>query len=158
MAINDIRFTIKLNKGSIKDIESKIGGRLGKIVANKVATRLIPGVRRYALEAENALKSKVPYDTGELRNDFIITEPRAGGYEYRVGIASGLHIGRDRKSKSAAIVARLLNLGGEGGRWKRSSYSKPAGKYSAIGPGQPTKNWVSMSIDQFKVNRGKFLG
>lgn len=158
MPIKDVYFSIKLNKDSIKSIESKIGGSIGKQIANMVEQQLRPGLQRYAIEAENALKSKVPYDTGELRNSFIITETKKSGLQYDVGIATGLHVGRDKKSASASVIAKLLNIGGNGGNWKRSTFSRPAGKYSAIGAGQPTRDWISLSVDQFKINRGKILG
>lgn len=158
MPIKDIYFSIKLNKDSIRSIESKIGGNIGRCIADRVEQKIRPGLQRYAIEAENALKSKVPYDTGELRNSFIITETKKSGLQYDVGIASGLHVGRDRKSASASVISKLLNIGGNSGTWKRSTYSRPAGKYSAIGKGQPTKDWISLSVDQFRINRGKILG
>ena len=146
----NVIFEVKVNKSSLKELERSFGR-----LAEKVDLRLVKVTNKLAQEALSALKSKVPYDTGELRNKFIsISYATRRRPVANVGIREGTHLGRDRKPISSTELAFSRLNEGSG---SRRDYSRAIPPYSSLGPGGPTAGWVQSAKIAFH-NRKRSLG
>lgn len=103
--------------------------------------------------AKFAYQSKIPVDTAELRNSFIIksspsrssNQPQSTVYVFK-----GTHYGRDRKPIDSQKLADLLNIGdGPKGDLRRSHNSAAIGSIPVVksfgseGKGTPTRDWIA---------------
>lgn len=104
--------------------------------------------------AVQAFQSKVPYDTGYLRNKNIIALPEdKEGYGYSVRIvAQGTHFGRHGRSESASRLAQTLNDYKD----RRSHVSVPTGPFSSS-DSEVTYGWINEARIAFLSRYGVFL-
>lgn len=151
IGLMDVIFKVQIDKSSLKELERTFGK-----LSTKLETRLVKITNKLSQEALNALKSKVPYDTGELRNTFLsINYATKANPVARVGIDEGTHLGRDHKPISSSELAfNLLNKGSG----NRRDYSRAIPPYSSIGPGSPTAGWITSAKLAFGARRRSLIG
>lgn len=145
---SDSRNNVLIN--DVKKLLPNSASRLQTVINNRVESIGRLGVQ--------ALRSKVPIDTGELRNQHI----------YLSGVASKenpmttvIIDGDDhtsfgkRRPIAASALAFILDATSKG---KRSQSSKPIDPFSDIGKGQPHTGWIkSAKIAFFNALRsGKY--
>ena len=148
MAIRKILSELRINKGSLRTVESKLGSALTRRIENKI---LKPKVKKLGILGEQALKSTVPIDTQELRDNFISHDIDSDGLGVKVGVSPGTHTGRDGLPKAAFLLARLLQSNTQ---FKRSQTSKAEGPYQIVIPaGSPTARWIDKALREFKKER-----
>ena len=137
---------ININADVINNLNLKGGG-------NKIKQRLRAVLSDLVFTARDAFQSKVPIDTGELRDyiDIEINDQALTGYVY---IEDRTHYGRRRTPESAVRLAEILDQGG----FKRSRSSLPAGNYKAIREGAPTAGWIESGRRAFYQAYRKYLG
>lgn len=120
---------------------------------NKIKQKLRAVLSDLVFTARDAFQTKVPIDTGELRDyiDIEINDQSLTGYVY---IEDRTHYGRRRIPESAVRLAEILDQGG----FKRSRASMPAGNYKAIREGAPTAGWIESGRRAFYQAYRKYLG
>ena len=121
----------------------------------KIKNRLKAVLSDLVFTARDAFQSKVPIDTGELRDyiDINIDDKSLTGYVY---IEDRTHYGRRRTPESAIKVAEALDDAIH--NFKRSRDSLPAGNYRAIREGAPTAGWIESGRRAFYQAYRKYLG
>jgi len=152
---------IELDPRTIKNLAF-----LGKVLGSKRAStrleKLVKVTNKLAKIALDAYKSKVPVDTSELRDTHlkILKQARQSSPYAIVGIRDGVHMGRNKKPKSAVELARMLQagVGVESGQiLHRTQTSKAVEGYSAIARRAPTKDWITKARQAFAQKRRVFL-
>lgn len=119
---------------------------------NKTVEQIVVAIiNKSAGISRDAYKSKVPVDTGLLRDRFIkvLQTATVGRPIALVGIASGDHQGNGKR-RSASLLAQMLDAGvgdERGQRLHRTRNSEAIAPFSAIRvPGRgivPTDNWIA---------------
>lgn len=128
---------------------------LGGKIATRYETRLVKVTNKLAQEALRALQSKVPIDTGELRNNFLaIDYAKTSNLTANVGVDNGNHLGRDRRPISSFELAFARLNEGSG---KRSQDSHAVSPYSSIPFESPTKGWITSAIRAFGQRKRNIL-
>lgn len=122
---------------------------------NKIKQKLRAVLSDLVFTARDAFQTKVPIDTGELRDyiDIEINDQSLTGYVY---IEDRTHYGRRRIPESSIKVAEALDDARN--PFKRSRASMPAGNYKAIREGAPTAGWIESGRRAFYQAYRKYLG
>ena len=149
MALAKIYQEIRVNPTSLRNIERQVGSSIAKKLTDTIIEPIFDKVVNLC---EDSLRSAVPFDTGELRNDFISIE-YTDILHAKIGIANGLHYGRDDLPRKASIIANLLNIK----PWKRSHYSQAISPFPSYSAGSYTKNWSEKALSNFKKERRTYL-
>jgi hypothetical protein len=149
MAREDL-INVRLSDRS-KDLISRLIKFGLKKEVETIAQNAVKGTTGLALKA---FKSKVPIDTKELRDVFIVSTFRTKNIEGDVYIAPGLHIGRDGKAVEADFLALFLL---DKGPYSRSRTSDAVSPFSSESKGTAHKGWIEKSENALKRHLANYL-
>lgn len=132
-------------------------------LARKIRDLGRKAIKDVADMALNAYKSKVPIDTGEFREDFLKRDIKSTSFT--IYVASGDHLGRDKKPVLATELSRILDVGihpKTGKEMKRSQNSAPISSsygysYGLVRKNEETRDWQGKSFRAFKNALPKYL-
>jgi len=136
------------SKRSLERVKKVLGNKAYQSLTEKT-TKRVNTLGNLALEA---YRSKVPINSGSLREFNIRFEAATPQTGIASVIVDGSHKSADRKLAArfgeisqADVLAQILDIGtyGKGGLYKRTQNSYATGKFSSVGGGTPTKGWIS---------------
>lgn len=133
-------------------LDSQALDQLGS-VGIKTKKRLQGVVEDLGITAVRAFQSKVPVDTGELRNQHIDLRISGKGRDTEavIYVDTSPHYGRRRKPMSASALAELLQNTG----YKRSRGSEAFPPYSSVSG--TTAGWIDKGRQAFKSSYRTYL-
>lgn len=145
--------TVELDDDDLQSFSEETRKRVRQRYVNKVND-----LAKLLLEA---YQSKIPVDTGELRDQRLTLHRATIGNPVAEIDIRGSHYGRDRKlfRGGAGELAILLNDGNneQGRPMRRSQASWAIEPYSSIGRRKSTANWVDSARRAFDQVKGRYL-
>lgn len=150
-------FRIQSDDFSTREINriAKLFPDTGKILEEK----RIKVINKMATLALDAARTKVPIDTGELRNTHLIKGKLANRYslDATIIVQFKTHYGRKRSPYAASLLALILDNGyhHKGTAFKRSKESEFSGEsslsnFQTIEKGAETQGWIDKAQSAFR--------
>lgn len=141
--------------------DSQVVKILGPARTAQITAKYVRVLNKLGQLSVDAYQSKVPIDTGELRN-YITILKRASSKDpvVQVGILGNFHKGRKNHPTFAPFLADILNIGiseTTGKKLHRTQSSKAISPFSSIGAGSGTENWIRSARQAFSAAKGKYL-
>ena len=147
---------IILNNGSKASLD-RVRSVLGEKSYAKLQDISLKRVNELARQGLDAYKSKVPIDTGALRNQNITLSEASRRRPEAIISVQGSHTGRRGHTTQSSILADYLNIGSSpsGRSLLRSRASDAISPYSPIAGRKPTAGWIQSARLAFAAARRK---
>lgn len=130
------------------EVRKLLGSKLANSIRAKNAVQITNKVAQLALQA---FQSKVPIDTGELRDSIYIQYATARNLEARIYVLKDTHYGRDSIPRPMAEVINYLQYGSG----QRSRPSVAISPYTSVTG--PTAPWITTARRAFAQTRRNYL-
>lgn len=147
---------VVLATSSKKGLE-RIRSVLGERAYASLTEKTIKKVNALAELGLKSYQSKVPIDTGALRNQNLHLTQATRANPIATISVDGSHTGRRGHTTQSSILADYLNIGTSPGgtSLRRSRESEATSPYTSIGAKQPTKGWIKSARLAFAAARRK---
>lgn len=139
------------NKGLINRL-ARISPALGKEV-HRILDRAVEETTEFCLKAYLSVS---PIDTGELRGTGLGTgqiKAQKRGLSSEIVVVDRTHRGRYNRPKPASTLAGILDRGSG----KRTQTSAAIDRFTPVGKGSSTANWIGNADRQIKSQIKSFL-